>query len=102
MMEIGSILQNRVQKEVPRVNTEWQSRAFQDMQYLGIKLLPNDIGRVFRVYKEQSKGNSHKATTQKVISFLKDYPTVLNYEATLKMFFKLITNGIKPYETNRV
>lgn len=86
-MDIGK------QKESKGISTPWQDKAFRDMTYLSITLLKQDIGRVLKIYKEEANGNTHKATIDSVVSYLKDYPKVLPYEAKLNMFFKLITNG---------
>lgn len=84
------------QKE-SRISKAWQADALRDMEYLGLELKPSDIGRVFKVYKNQAEGKNYKASTTRVISYLKDYPHSLDYNGMLKMFFKLVTNGFTNY-----
>jgi len=94
---IGSILShtNLVKPKSTGISTFWQDKAFREMEYLGIKLEKKDIGRVLKVYKEEAEGNKHKAMIARVVSYLKDYPTTLNYEGKLNMFFKLLMNGFE-------
>jgi len=100
METLGNILKTKVppQPVQSRVTKSWQDKAFRDMEYIGVKLKPKDISRVFRIYKEESEGKKYKAQTSRVISYLKDYPTPLDYDGKLKMFFKLITNGFEGFK----
>lgn len=96
MENLGEILKNKVnpvQKSI--ISRAWQMKAFEDMKYIGVELQNKDKGRVFKVYKDEAEGRKYKGTTSRVISYLKDFPTPLDYEAKLKMFFKLVTNGFK-------
>lgn len=97
---IGDILARRTKPALgsSKITREWQEKAFREMEYIGIHLEDKDKGRVFKIYKEESEGKMHKATTTRVISYLKDYPGVLTYDGKLKMFFKLISNGFNQFE----
>lgn len=101
MASIKDILARRASpaQSSSKITRQWQEKAFREMEYIGIHLEEKDRGRVFKIYKEESEGKMHKATTERVISYLSDYPTPLSYDAKLKMFFKLISNGFTPFET---
>lgn len=100
MASIKDILSRRASpaQSSSKITRGWQEKAFREMEYIGIHLEDKDKGRVFKIYKEESEGKMHKATTQRVISYLSDYPGVLSYDAKLKMFFKLISNGFTSFE----
>lgn len=82
----------------PGITKEWQEKAFREMEYIGVKLKEEDVSRVMKVYKDEFEGWKYKAPTNKVIAYLKDYPTLLDYEGKLNMFFKLVTNGFTSFE----
>ena len=97
---IGDVLKNRpmpTAKQTP-ITKPWQEKAFREMDYIGVRLLPKDTGRVLKIYKEESEGKQHKAMTSRVISYIKDHPGGLSYDGKLKMFFKLITNGFVGFD----
>lgn len=96
--QTGSLADLLKNKEIPvpkksGITKQWQDKAFRDMEYLGIELKPKDIGRVFKVYKQESEGFKHKGSIGRVISYLKDHPSQLGYDGKLKMFFKLVSSG---------
>lgn len=100
MASIKDILSRRASpaQSSSKITRSWQEKAFREMEYIGIHLEDKDKARVFKIYKEESEGKMHKATTERVISYLSDYPSPLSYDAKLKMFFKLISNGFTPFE----
>lgn len=100
MSSVGDILARRASpaQSFSGISKDWQERAFREMEYLGIQLEDKDKARVLKIYKEEAQGKSHKATTQRVVAYLKDYPAPLSYDGKLKMFFKLISNGFNQFE----
>lgn len=100
MDTLKNILKTTVtQKKPSGVTREWKEKAIRDMKYLGIELKESDMSRVYKIYKNESEGKKYKTNTDRVISYLKDYPRPLSYEAKLKMFFKLMSAGFTNYRS---
>lgn len=100
METLKDILKTTVtQKKPSGVTREWKEKAIRDMKYLGIELKEADVSRVYKVYKNEAEGKPYKTNTARVVSYLKDYPRPLNYEAKLKMFFKFMNAGFTNYRS---
>ena len=99
MKSLKSVMLEKYKLDPPKTNgisKSWQSDAFRDMEYLEIKLEGDSIGRVLKVYKDESLGKKKKATTIQAKSCLKDHPKFmqLNNGAKLRYWFWIIEHGV--------
>lgn len=98
---IGEILKGRKYFQIPSkrndgVSTEWQLRAFNYADDLGIKLESKNKPRWLKVFKQAYEGRKPGNLTN-AYAYCKDHPKWLdmNNEERMNMIFYLYENGLK-------